>query len=156
MNVDIKNMLECYKNKPMNILQSDKGDDIPSKEAKKYLKWCLKHGYKYLSAAPDYDIYLKIKGSEQTEQIDNIKQIAESDNLFENEIHKVKEFYLIQTPRSNQLLKERLKVINKRNKNISPCYDEEYYCSTCGAKDGAEHPTTAYCFYCDTDNWTHK
>lgn len=25
-----------------------------------------------------------------------------------------------------------------------------------GAKDGAEHPKTGYCFHCDTDNWIPK
>ena len=35
-------------------------------------------------------------------------------------------------------------------------YDKEYYCGTCGAKDGAEHPKTGYCFHCDTDNWIPK
>ena len=88
--------------------------------------------------------------------MDNIKQIAESDDLFENEIHKVKEFYLSRSIERKSLLEKRLRFIKKRNKNIFPCFDEGYYCSTCGAKDGAEHPTTAYCFYCDTDNWTHK
>lgn len=33
---------------------------------------------------------------------------------------------------------------------------KEYYCGTCGAKDGAEHPKTGYCFHCDTDNWIPK
>lgn len=33
---------------------------------------------------------------------------------------------------------------------------KEYYCGTCGAKDGAEHPKTGYCFHCDTDNWISK
>jgi len=60
MNADIKNMLEYYKHKPINILQSDKGEYIPSKEAKKYLKWCLKNGYNDLYSAPDWDEYLKI------------------------------------------------------------------------------------------------
>lgn len=39
---------------------------------------------------------------------------------------------------------------------LSPEYDKEYYCGTCGAKDGAEHPKTGYCFHCDTDNWIPK
>lgn len=47
-------------------------------------------------------------------------------------------------------------VIKERNKGLSPEYDKEYYCGTCGAKDGAEHPKTGYCFHCDTDNWIPK
>lgn len=31
-----------------------------------------------------------------------------------------------------------------------------YRIGTCGAKDGAEHPKTGYCFHCDTDNWIPK
>lgn len=44
----------------------------------------------------------------------------------------------------------------ERNKGLSLEYDKEYYCGTCGAKDGAEHPKTGYCFHCDTDNWIPK
>lgn len=51
---------------------------------------------------------------------------------------------------------ERKAVIKERNKGLSPEYDKEYYCGTCGAKDGAEHPKTGYCFHCDTDNWIPK
>lgn len=61
MNADIEGMLNFYGRKQINILVSDKGESIPSKEAKEYLKWCLKSGYKELKDAPDWDEYLKIK-----------------------------------------------------------------------------------------------
>lgn len=54
------------------------------------------------------------------------------------------------------MLEERKAVIKERNKGLFPEYDKEYYCGTCGAKDGAEHPKTGYCFHCDTDNWISK
>ena len=54
------------------------------------------------------------------------------------------------------MLEERKAVIKERNKDLSPEYDKEYYCGTRGAKDGAEHPKTGYCFHCDTDNWIPK
>lgn len=64
MNADIEDMLNFYKHGPMNgILQSYKGEFISSKEGKEYLKWCLKHGYKELYSAPDWDEYLKIKNN---------------------------------------------------------------------------------------------
>ncbi len=35
MNADIKNMLEFYKHKKLSVLETDNGELIPSKEAKK-------------------------------------------------------------------------------------------------------------------------
>lgn len=84
------------------------------------------------------------------------KQIAESDDLFDKQIHKVRKFYLSRNPDKMMMLEERKAVIKERNKGLSPEYDKEYYCGTCGAKDGAEHPKTGYCFHCDTDNWISK
>lgn len=84
------------------------------------------------------------------------KQIAESDDLFEKQIRKVRKFYLSRNPDKMMMLEERKVAIKERNKGLSPEYDKEYYCGTCGAKDGAEHPKTGYCFYCDTDNWIPK
>ena len=77
------------------------------------------------------------------------KQIAESEDLFEKQIHKVRKFYLSRNPDKMAMLEERKAVIKERNKGLSPEYDKEYYCGTCGAKDCAEHPKTGYCFYCD-------
>lgn len=85
-----------------------------------------------------------------------INQIAESDDLFDKEIKKVKEFYLCSNPGEVAILEERKIVVRERNKGLYPEYDDEYYCGTCGSKDGAEHPKTGYCFYCDTDNWILK
>lgn len=84
------------------------------------------------------------------------KQIAESDDLFDKQIHKVRKFYLSRNPDKMMVLEERKAVIKERNKGLFPEYDKEYYCGTCGAKDGAEHPKTGYCFHCDTDNWIPK
>ena len=84
------------------------------------------------------------------------KQIAESDELFEKQIHKVRKFYLSRNPDKMMMLEERKAVIKEQNKGLSPEYDKEYYCGTCGAKDGAEHPKSGYCFHCDTDNWISK
>ena len=61
MNADIKRVLEYYKHKKISILETDKGELIPSKEAKEYLRWCLKHGYEELKDAPEWDEYLKLK-----------------------------------------------------------------------------------------------
>lgn len=85
-----------------------------------------------------------------------IKQIAESDDLFEKEIKKVRKFYLCSNSKKVAILEERKAVVRVRNKGLFPEYDNEYYCGTCGAKDGAEHPRTGYCFHCDTDNWISK
>lgn len=84
------------------------------------------------------------------------RQIAESDELFEKQIHKVRKFYLSRNPDKMMMLEERKVVVKERNKGLSPEYDKEYYCGTCGAKDGAEHPKSGYCFHCDTDNWISK
>lgn len=72
------------------------------------------------------------------------KQIAESDDLFDKQIHKVRKFYLSRNPDKMMMLEERKAVIKERNKGLSPEYDKEYYCGTCGAKDGAEHPKTGF------------
>lgn len=61
MNANIQGLLDYFKRKQLNCLQSNDGRDIPSKEAKEYLRWCLAHGYKELKDAPDWDEYLKLK-----------------------------------------------------------------------------------------------
>lgn len=81
------------------------------------------------------------------------KQIAESDDLFEKQINKVRRFYLSRNSDKIEMLRERKIIASYRNNNLSPEYNKEYYCGTCGSKDGAEHPSTGYCFHCDTDNW---
>ena len=91
-------------------------------------------------------------GREKKNIIHSIKQI-----YYEHkQIHKVRKFYLSRNPDKMMMLEERKAVIKERNKGLSPEYDKEYYCGTCGAKDGAEHPKTGYCFHCDTDNWIPK
>jgi len=85
----------------------------------------------------------------------DVKSIAESDELFEKEIHKLKRFYKSNSSINYQILASRLIIVKDRNKDIKPTTDENYYCCTCGYKDGKEHPDTGYCFHCDTDNWEH-
>lgn len=80
------------------------------------------------------------------------KQIAESDDLFEKQINKVREFYMSRNPDKMAMLEERKIIVSERNKGLKPEYDKRYYCATCGSKDGAEHPESGYCFHCDTDN----
>ena len=52
------------------------------------------------------------------------KQIAESDDLFDKQIHKVRKFYLSRNPDKMMMLEERKAVIKERNKGLSPEYDE--------------------------------
>lgn len=52
------------------------------------------------------------------------KQIAESDELFEKQIHKVRKFYLIRNPDKMMMLEERKAVVKERNKGLSPEYDK--------------------------------
>lgn len=48
------------------------------------------------------------------------KQIAESDDLFDKQIHKVRKFYLSRNPDKMMMLEERKAVIKERNKGLSP------------------------------------
>lgn len=88
------------------------------------------------------------------------KQIAESDDLFDKQIHKVRKFYLSRNPDKMMMLEERKAVIKERNKGLSPEYDKEYYCGTCGAKDGAERAMAflkeAYPFNEETEVFIRK
>lgn len=52
------------------------------------------------------------------------KQIAESDDLFDKQIHKVRKFYLSRNPDKMMMLEERKAVIKERNKGLSPEYDQ--------------------------------
>lgn len=47
------------------------------------------------------------------------KQIAESDDLFDKQIHKVRKFYLSRNPDKMMMLEERKAVIKERNKGLS-------------------------------------
>lgn len=83
------------------------------------------------------------------------KQIAESDDLFEKQISKVKRFYATLNTDKRAVLEERKKIVSSRNKGITPDYQKKYHiCGTCGSGAGAIHPITKRCFYCDTINWT--
>lgn len=48
------------------------------------------------------------------------KQIAESDDLFDKQIHKVRKFYLSRNPDKMMMLEERKAVIKERNKGNCP------------------------------------
>lgn len=54
------------------------------------------------------------------------RQIAESDELFEKQIHKVRKFYLSRNPDKMMMLEERKAVVKERNKGLSPEYDKEF------------------------------
>lgn len=47
------------------------------------------------------------------------KQIAESDDLFDKQIHKVRKFYLSRNPDKMMMLEERKAVIKERNKGLT-------------------------------------
>lgn len=102
----------------------------------------------------DKDLFMGKYGKVMGEHYYN--KFVHDDDLFDKQIHKVRKFYLSRNPDKMMMLEERKAVIKERNKGLSPEYDKEYYCGTCGAKDGAEHPKTGYCFHCDTDNWISK
>ena len=53
------------------------------------------------------------------------RQIAESDELFEKQIHKVRRFYLSRNPDKMMMLEERKAVIKERNKGLSPEYNRK-------------------------------
>lgn len=46
------------------------------------------------------------------------KQIAESDDLFDKQIHKVRKFYLSRNPDKMMMLEERKAVIKERIKEV--------------------------------------
>lgn len=48
------------------------------------------------------------------------------------------------------ILAARLKYIYSYNKDLTPYYDKDYYCNTCGANDGAYDPESGFCFHCET------
>lgn len=87
---------------------------------------------------------------------DNLKQIAEDDAKIEKEIRKVKYFFNKKADWVAKLISLRKEIVRNRNLELKPEYDPRYICGTCGSKDGAEHPVSGYCFYCDTDNWWNK
>lgn len=61
--------------------------------------------------------------------------------------------YLSKDPDIKRYLDDRKKAVRKRNQGLISDVDKRYRCLTCGNKTGKEHPKTAYCFICDTDNW---
>jgi len=80
-------------------------------------------------------------------------QVALSDEQMAKEIRKCKFYFKSKDPRKMNILQERISLVRDRNYDLIACIDKEYYCGTCGSKDGRCHPYTSYCFYCDTDNW---
>lgn len=86
----------------------------------------------------------------------NLRLIAEDNAKMEKEVRKVKFFFRKKADWAHKLVAIRKEIISNRNADLKPEYDTRYICGTCGSKDGAEHPKTGYCFYCDTDNWWNK
>jgi hypothetical protein len=64
MNADLIGLLEymkAHKNKNLTgIIESGNGYRLSDKEARAYVCWCVKSGYKTLHDAPDFEI-VKIK-----------------------------------------------------------------------------------------------
>lgn len=83
----------------------------------------------------------------------SITEIVLSDELFQKEYKKLKRYHTSKDPLKQDILKQRINVVGQRNKNLIAEINKDYYCGTCGSKDGRSHPDTSYCFYCDTDNW---
>ncbi len=85
---------------------------------------------------------------------EEINSIVANDNEWERYTGE-KRIYLSDNQEDKELLKARLEFVDKRNgkKKLQPSYDKDYYCDTCGAKDGACDPASSYCFHCNTDNW---
>jgi hypothetical protein len=62
---------------------------------------------------------------------------------------------LISLSKNKAKLKVRIAEVTIENKDLTPyIYHSPIKCLTCKATDGASHPITSYCFYCDTDNWS--
>jgi len=80
-------------------------------------------------------------------------EIALSDVLMAKEIRKCKFYFKSKDPRKMNILQERISFVRERNYDLIADINKEYYCGTCGSKDGRSHPDSSFCFYCDTDNW---
>lgn len=81
------------------------------------------------------------------------------EDKFNKMVQTNKHVFLSKDKEIIEYLKERKKKIkgNNKLKKIHPWCDKNYWCLTCGSKSGLENPETAYCYYCDTDNWEpHK
>ena len=85
---------------------------------------------------------------------EEIKYIVSDDNLWADYTQE-RFLYLSNDTDDKKLLKARKEFVAKRNKEkkLKPYYDKDYYCDTCGEKDGACDPDTGYCFHCNSDNW---
>ena len=55
-------------------------------------------------------------------------------------------------PALRTMLTDRIFKTMEKNKDLKPCFDTRYRCKTCGSHSHQEHPKTAYCFHCNTDN----
>lgn len=85
-----------------------------------------------------------------------LQAIAENDDLLNKEIKKVRYFFKKKADWVSRLIEMRRTFIKERNINLKSEVDKRYFCGTCGSRDGLEHPISAYCFHCDTDNWYNK
>lgn len=56
MDASLQGLLEYGKRRRLTgIIESDNGYSLSDAEARKYIKWALMNGYKYLSEVPDYE-----------------------------------------------------------------------------------------------------
>lgn len=56
MDANLQGLWEYGKRRKLtNFIQSDNGYNLTDAEARKYIKWALLNGYKYLSEVPDYE-----------------------------------------------------------------------------------------------------
>lgn len=56
MDASLQGLLEYGKRRKLtDIIQSDNGYSLTDAEARRYIKWALLNGYKYLSEVPDYE-----------------------------------------------------------------------------------------------------
>ena len=72
---------------------------------------------------------------------------------FNKMVSNGEKIYLSKDPDVIKFLDNRKKRVKKQNEGVVPCIDKRYRCLTCGNRSGKEHPETAFCFICDTDNW---
>lgn len=56
MNADLQGLLAYFKHRnATGIMKSDKGHSLSDKEAKAYVRWGVKKGYKLLKEMPEFE-----------------------------------------------------------------------------------------------------
>lgn len=70
-----------------------------------------------------------------------------------NRGHRIHNAYKSQDAKIKEQLQKQIEITGKDNKELTPYVDSNYWCETCGSRDGKSHPITAMCFHCDADDW---